>query len=137
MENSRINSTNNGTNENSNDTNSRKTRTNSGTLVHIDPLQNDWRQFECNTWHLEPTVRLISWAGSQIEPYGIDYILQRLGFNHAGTTIPKWVQRGCMDPLDKILSMIVLKTIQVVKEERVVEHHPEHNNAKKSGTNRL
>ena len=42
-----------------------------------------------------------------------------------------------MDPLDKILSMIVLKTIQVVKEERVVEHHPEHNNAKKSGTNRL
>ena len=39
-----------------------KSRTNS-TLVHIDPLQNDWRQFECNTWHLEPTVRLISWAG--------------------------------------------------------------------------
>ena len=65
IENSRINSTNNGgINENSNqDTNSRKTRTNSGTLVHIDPLQNDWRQFECNTWHLEPTVRLISWAG--------------------------------------------------------------------------
>ena len=31
----------------------------------IDPLQNDWREFECNTWHLEPTVRLISWAGSQ------------------------------------------------------------------------
>ena len=56
--------------------------------------------------------------GSQIEPYGIDYILQRLGFNHARTTIPKWCQRGCMDPLDKILSVIVLKTIQVVKEER-------------------
>ena len=41
-----------------------KSRTNS-TLVHIDPLQNDWRQFECNTWHLEPTVRLISWAGKR------------------------------------------------------------------------
>ncbi|CAB4060692.1 unnamed protein product [Lepeophtheirus salmonis] len=40
----------------------------------IDPLQNDWREFECNAWHLEPTVRLISWAGSQIEPYGIDYV---------------------------------------------------------------
>ena len=90
-------------------------------VVSIDPLQNDWRQFECNTWHLEPTVRLISWAGSQIEPYGIDYILQRLGFNHARTTIPKWCQRGCMDPLDKILSVIVLKTIQVVKEERKKE----------------
>ena len=96
-------------------------------LVSIDPLQNDWRQFECNTWHLEPTVRLISWAGSQIEPYGIDYILQRLGFNHARTTIPKWCQRGCMDPLDKILSVIVLKTIQVVKEERKKES----NDAKK------
>ena len=32
----------------------------------IDPLQNDWREFECHTWHLEPTVRLISWAGSQV-----------------------------------------------------------------------
>ena len=32
----------------------------------IDPLQNDWRDFECHTWHLEPTVRLISWAGSQV-----------------------------------------------------------------------
>merc|ERR1712062_630195 len=108
---------------NTNETNPSKFRTNS-TLVHIDPLQNDWRQFECNTWHLEPTVRLISWAGSQIEPYGIDYILQRLGFNHARTTIPKWCQRGCMDPLDKILSVIVLKTIQVVKEERKKDGRP-------------
>jgi hypothetical protein len=33
----------------------------------IDPLQNDWREFECHTWHLEPTVRLISWAGSQVK----------------------------------------------------------------------
>ena len=61
-----------------------------------------------------------AFSGSQIEPYGIDYILQRLGFNHARTTIPKWCQRGCMDPLDKILSVIVLKTIQVVKEERKI-----------------
>lgn len=97
--------------------------------VHVDPLQNDWRQFECNTWHLEPTVRLISWAGSQIEPYGIDYILQRLGFNHARTTIPKWCQRGCMDPLDKILSVIVLKTIQVVKEERKQQQQQETSSA--------
>ena len=48
--------------------------------ANVDPLHNDWRAFECNTWHLEPTVRLISWAGSQIEPYGVDYILQKLGF---------------------------------------------------------
>ena len=61
---------------------------------------------------------MISWAGGEIEPYGVDYILQRLGFSHARTTIPKWLQRGCMDPLDKVLSVIVLKTIQLVQEEK-------------------
>ncbi len=82
-----------------------------------DPSIRDFRLFQCNTWHLEPTVRLISWAASEIEPYGVDYILRRLGFSHERTTIPKWLQRGCMDPLDKALSVIVLKTIQAVKEE--------------------
>ena len=60
----------------------------------------------------------ISWAGSQIDPYGVDYILKKLGFAHARITIPKWLQRGCMDPLDKVLSIMVLKTIQAVKEEQ-------------------
>eukprot|EP00095_Tigriopus_kingsejongensis_P008238 maker-scaffold230_size244653-snap-gene-0.11 protein:Tk08238 transcript:maker-scaffold230_size244653-snap-gene-0.11-mRNA-1 annotation:"PREDICTED: uncharacterized protein KIAA1109-like isoform X7" len=81
-------------------------------------FDKDWRLFDCTSWHLEPTVRLISWAGSEIEPYGVDYILQRLGFNHARTTIPKWLQRGCMDPLDKVMSIIVLRTIQMVQEEK-------------------
>ena len=53
-----------------------------------------------------------------MEPYGVDYILQRLGFAHARTTIPKWLQRGCMDPLDKVLSFIVLKAVQLVQEEK-------------------
>merc|ERR1712226_718321 len=83
----------------------------------IDPLHNDWRKFECNTWHLEPTVRLISTFGSQIERYGVDLILSKLGFSHARTTIPKWLQRGCMDPMDKIMSIVVLKAIQSVKED--------------------
>lgn len=52
-------------------------------------FMRDWRNFECQTWHLEPTVRLLSWAGKSIEPYGIDYILNKLGFSHARTTIPK------------------------------------------------
>nr|XP_042913086.1 transmembrane protein KIAA1109-like isoform X2 [Parasteatoda tepidariorum] len=42
-------------------------------------FQKDWRMYECHTWHLEPTVRLLSWAGKGIEPYGVDYILQKLG----------------------------------------------------------
>ena len=84
---------------------------------NIDPLHNDWRRFKCDTWHLEPTVRLISTFGSQIEPYGVDLILSKLGFSQARITIPKWLQRGCMDPLDKIMSTIVLQVIQSVKEE--------------------
>ena len=119
-------------------------------------------RFECNTWHLEPTVRLWnSWAGSEIEPYGVDYILQRLGFSHARTTIPKWLQRGkpnlcwrpwgfcrtlkvliicyfpagCMDPLDKVLSVIVLRTIQVVQEEKSVAVNKASSSSSKTNQN--
>lgn len=51
--------------------------------------------------------RLLHWASTQIDPVGADYILQKLGFTHARVTIPKWVQRGFMDPLDKFLSLLV------------------------------
>jgi hypothetical protein len=63
------------------------------------------------------TYRLLSWAGKSIEPYGVDYILQKLGFSHARTTIPKWMQRGFMDPLDKVLAVLMLRMIIVVREE--------------------
>lgn len=62
--------------------------------------------------------RLLSWAGKGIEPYGVDYILQKLGFAHARVTIPKWMQRGCMDPLDKILAVVMEKMIAAVKNDR-------------------
>ncbi|KAK9874269.1 hypothetical protein WA026_002622 [Henosepilachna vigintioctopunctata] len=78
-------------------------------------FSTDWRDFTCKTWHLEPTVRLLSVAGKYIEPYGIDYILQKLGFSHARVTIPKWMQRGFMDPLDATLAVLTLKMIQVVR----------------------
>ncbi|XP_042881836.1 transmembrane protein KIAA1109 homolog isoform X7 [Penaeus japonicus] len=77
-------------------------------------LQQDWREFTCGTWHLEPTVRLLSWATKNLEPYGVDYILQKLGFSHARTTIPKWLQRGCMDPLDKVLSVLMFRMIAAI-----------------------
>ncbi|XP_042203884.1 transmembrane protein KIAA1109 homolog isoform X4 [Homarus americanus] len=77
-------------------------------------LQQDWREFTCPTWHLEPTVRLLSWATKNLEPYGVDYILQKLGFSHARTTIPKWLQRGCMDPLDKVLSLLMFRMIAAI-----------------------
>ena len=67
----------------------------------------------CCVW----CFRLLSWAGKSIEPYGVDYILQKLGFSHARTTIPKWMQRGFMDPLDKVLAVLMLRMITVVWEE--------------------
>ncbi|KAF6208729.1 hypothetical protein GE061_014468, partial [Apolygus lucorum] len=82
-----------------------------------DVFNLDWRAFHCKTWHLEPTVRLLSWGGKRIEPYGVDYILQKLGFSHARTTIPKWVQRGFMDPLDKVLSVLAYRMLQVASEQ--------------------
>ncbi|XP_072533895.1 bridge-like lipid transfer protein family member 1 isoform X2 [Salminus brasiliensis] len=89
----------------------------------------DWREFLCNTWHLEPTLRLISWTGRKIDPVGVDYILQKLGFHHARTTIPKWLQRGVMDPLDKVLSVLIKKlgtALQDEKEKKGVRDKEEH-----------
>lgn len=83
----------------------------------IEAYLRDWRNFECQTWHLEPTVRLLSWAGKSIEPYGIDYILNKLGFSHARTTIPKWIQRGFMDPLDSLAAILIIQLLSLVKDE--------------------
>lgn len=62
-------------------------------------------------------MRLMSVAGKYIEPYGVDYILQKLGFSHARVTIPKWLQRGFMDPLDAILAVLALNMVLVIKGE--------------------
>lgn len=80
--------------------------------------EKDWRRFDCTTWHLEPTVRLLSWAGKSIEPYGIDYILNKLGFSHARTTIPKWLQRGFLDGMDKLEALLIIQLLSLVKDDR-------------------
>lgn len=110
--------------------NSRKTTENLQSIINakninekldkndIESFLKDWRHFECKTWHLEPTVRLLSWAGKSIEPYGIDYILNKLGFSHARTTIPKWLQRGFMDPLDKLEALLIVQLLFMVRDDR-------------------
>ena len=60
----------------------------------------------------------MAWAGKRIDPVGIDYILQKLGFQHARLTIPKWMQRGCMDPLDKVLSLMVDRIVLALREDK-------------------
>jgi len=64
---------------------------------------------------------LLSWTGQQIEPYGIDFILNKLGFSHARTTIPKWLQRGFMDPLDKVQALMVMQLLMMVEESKAQE----------------
>ena len=49
----------------------------------------------------------------------MDYILQRLGFNQARTTIPKWIQRSTMDMADKIISIIVYQMLKKDWQENV------------------
>lgn len=56
--------------------------------------------------------RLLSWAGRGIEPVGVDYVLQKLGFSHARTTIPKWIQRGIMDPCDLMCASLSTSLIE-------------------------
>ena len=80
----------------------------------------DWREFVCKTWHLKPTMSFLT-AGVFSEPIepsvGVDYVLDKLGFKHANTTIPKWTQRGVMDPMDKLLSVMMRKFIQSLGEK--------------------
>ena len=45
-------------------------------------------------------------ASGQFNPH-ISWLLDKLGFKDAPTTIPKWIQRGAMDPLDMAVSAAV------------------------------
>ena len=69
------------------------------------------RQFQCVCWKLEPRLTLLSSVGGEFNPH-ISWLLQKLGFKHAQTTIPKWVQRGAMDPLDKTVALAVEQLVQ-------------------------
>ncbi len=46
------------------------------------------------------------WASGHFNPH-ITWVLETLGFEHARTTIPKYIQRGLMDPLDLGIASIV------------------------------
>lgn len=74
------------------------------------------RQFRSKHWKLEPRVRFLSWAGKSMDPVNIDWVLQKLGFAHAPLTIPKWVQRGAMDPMDAFLSLLVDRLLAGMQE---------------------
>ena len=66
------------------------------------------RKFTREAWILDPTLLLIAgerWPSGKLNPH-IDVLLNWLGL-HQDVTIPKWIQRGAMDPLDLLFSRLV------------------------------
>lgn len=86
--------------------------------VHVQASCSQLYIFESESPTYWCFFRLISWTGRKIDPVGVDYILQKLGFHHARTTIPKWLQRGVMDPLDKVLSVLIKKLGTALQDEK-------------------
>lgn len=77
-------------------------------------LKEDQRNFHCISWRLEPTIKML--VGKQsCEPFGIDRILKYLGVKHASKTIPTWMQRGVLDPLDKFVSVLMHRLLSSSK----------------------
>ena len=68
--------------------------------------EEKYREFRTQEWKLEPKVSVLTW-GSRMDPINIDWVLEKLGFMHAALTIPKWMQRGVLDPMDVVLAKVV------------------------------
>ena len=79
---------------------------------------SDTRRFHCPDakWRLQPTIKLLTAYGKEVEPFGADYILQKLGFRHARLTIPKSLQRGVMDPCEQSMTVVQLILISLLPE---------------------
>ena len=86
------------------------------------------RRFVSVHWELDPHLYLLAsaqWASGQFNPH-ISWVLQKLGFEHARSTIPKYIQKGLMDPLDLGIASIVelLITVSATKKVRMKDGSP-------------
>jgi hypothetical protein len=68
--------------------------------------------------HVTTCFRLLMCGGRTIKPYGLDCFLRRFGFPNAKTTIPMGIQQGFMDPVDKLLAVLMLRMTTLEREER-------------------
>lgn len=82
-----------------------------GSQLEIPKKKEKYRQFRSKQWKLEPKIRLLGWVGTKVDPVNIDWVLDKLGFAYASLTIPKWIQRGAMDPMDMALSMLLKRLL--------------------------
>lgn len=75
------------------------------------------RKFVCTSWQLDPHLKLLFWGGSgHFNPH-INWVLDKLGFKDARTTIPKWLQRGLLDPLDLTVASLLKQIVSEVSSE--------------------
>ena len=84
------------------------------------------RNFVCVCWELDPHLLLLTTVSGQFNPH-ISWVLEKLGLKHARTTIPKWVQRGAMDPLDMVVATVVeflVKLTATKKLQMISEGNP-------------
>lgn len=75
-------------------------------IKRADSTKEKYREFRTLQWNLEPKVSVLTWGGSRMEPINIEWVLEKLGFLHASLTIPKWMQRGALDPMDVVLAWL-------------------------------
>ena len=87
---------------------------------------NCLRRFVSVHWELDPRLVLLAtaqWASGHFNPH-VNWLLERLGFEHARTTIPKYIQRGLMDPLDLGIASIIELLIQLSAKKKVRTDDP-------------
>ena len=77
-------------------------------LVHQQGQQCSVRTLHaraCSTLLQHTSVYLTKVSG-QVNPH-VNWLLEKLGFKHARTTLPKSIQRGAMDPLDMVVASVL------------------------------
>lgn len=70
------------------------------------------RRFTSSHWYLDPRIQFLSWAGERTDPVGVDWVLNKLGFENAHSTIPKYLQRGLLDPMDVFVAIVIFEIMK-------------------------
>uniref|UniRef100_A0A5K3F7E2 FSA_C domain-containing protein n=2 Tax=Mesocestoides corti TaxID=53468 RepID=A0A5K3F7E2_MESCO len=80
------------------------------------PIVQDLRSYDVIHWNLSPECRWL--LASNIAVPAFDMLLEKVGFQRARTTIPKWLQRGVLDHLDSAVACLVLASLRLTDEQR-------------------
>ncbi|CAH8435633.1 unnamed protein product [Heterobilharzia americana] len=79
------------------------------------PMVQDARVYDIIHWSLSPECRWL--LATNIGVPAFDRLLESVGFRKARVTIPKWLQRGIMDQLDNIASILLEGSLQLSMDE--------------------